>query len=95
MPLFLVGHSYGGQALGLMQNHHKVTAMYYFGTSAGWHGYMPFKEKIKVQVIWNIVFPPMVVTTGYLPWSKLNMGADLPKGVYQQWRKPNLLLCRS
>ena len=87
VSLFVVGHSYGGQALGLTANHHKVTAMYCFGTGAGWHGYMPFKEKIKVQVIWNIVFPPMVAATGYLPWSKLNMGADLPKGVYQQWRK--------
>lgn len=87
LPLFVVGHSYGGQALGLTPNHHKVTAMYCFGTGAGWHGYMPFKEKLKVQVIWNIVFPPMVAVTGYLPWSKFNMGADLPKGVYEQWRK--------
>lgn len=87
LPLFLVGHSYGGQALGLTSNHHKVTAMYCFGTGAGWHGYMPLKEKIKVQVIWNIVFPPLVAFTGYLPWSKFKMGADLPKGVYQEWRK--------
>lgn len=87
IPLFMVGHSYGGQALGLAPNHAKVTAMYCFGTGAGWHGYMPFKEKMKVQVIWNIIFPPMVAVTGYLPWSKLNMGADLPIGVYQQWRK--------
>ena len=86
-PLFIVGHSYGGQALGLTPNHDQVKAMYCFGTGAGWHGYMPFKEKIKVQVIWNIVFPPLVAATGYLPWSKLNMGADLPLGVYQQWRK--------
>ena len=65
MPLFLVGHSYGGQALGLTPNHDKVSAMYCFGTGAGWHGYMPLKEKIKVQVIWNIIFPPMVAITGY------------------------------
>ncbi|MFW1859755.1 alpha/beta fold hydrolase [Acinetobacter defluvii] len=86
-PLFVVGHSYGGQALGLTPNHAKVTAMYCFGTGAGWHGYMPLKERLKVQVIWNIVFPPIVAVTGYLPWSKFNMGADLPRGVYQQWRK--------
>ena len=89
MPVFLVGHSYGGQALGLAPNHHKVTAMYCFGTGAGagWAGYMPLKEGIKVQVMWNIVFPPLVAIKGYLPWSKLNMGSDLPLGVYQQWRK--------
>ena len=32
IPLFMVGHSYGGQALGLAPNHAKVTAMYCFGT---------------------------------------------------------------
>lgn len=86
-PLFVVGHSYGGQALGLTNNHHKVKAMYCFGTGAGWAGYMPFKERFKVQVMWNIIFPPLVALNGYLPWSKMNMGADLPLGVYQQWRK--------
>lgn len=86
-PLFIVGHSYGGQALGLSDHHNKVTAMYCFGTGAGWSGYMPFKEKFKVSVMWNIIFPPMVAVSGYLPWSKLNMGADLPLGVYQQWRR--------
>lgn len=87
LALFIVAHSYGGQALGLTSNHDKATAMYCFGTGAGWAGYMPFKEKFKVSVMWNIIFPPMVALKGYLPWSKLNMGADLPLGVYQEWRK--------
>lgn len=87
IPLFIVGHSYGGQALGLAANHYKVTAMYSFGTGAGWAGYMPFKEKFKVSVMWNIFFPPIVAVKGYLPWSKFNMGADLPLGVYKQWRR--------
>lgn len=87
LPIYMIGHSYGGQALGLTRNHHLVKAMQCYGTGAGWHGYMPLKEKIKVQVIWNIVFPPLVALTGYLPWSKLNMGADLPVDVYRQWRK--------
>lgn len=56
-PIFVVGHSYGGQALGLTHNHDQVTAMYCFGTGAGWHGYMPFREKMKVHVMWNIIFP--------------------------------------
>ena len=86
-PLYVVGHSYGGQALGLTKNHHKVKAMYCFGTGAGWAGYMPLKERFKVQVMWNIIFPPMVALNGYLPWSKFKMGSDLPIGVYKQWRK--------
>ena len=61
--------------------------MYCFGTGAGWHGYMPFREKMKVHVMWNIIFPPMVALKGYLPWSLLKMGTDLPVDVYTQWRK--------
>lgn len=87
LPLFMVGHSYGGHALGLLPNHDKLLACYTFGTGAGWHGYMPLKERFKVQVVWNIVFPPIVAVTGYLPWSKFNMGSDLPLNVYKQWRK--------
>lgn len=87
LPLFMVGHSYGGHALGLLPNHDKLLACYTFGTGAGWHGYMPLKERFKIQVVWNIVFPPIVAVTGYLPWSKFNMGSDLPLNVYKQWRK--------
>jgi predicted alpha/beta hydrolase len=35
-PLYLVGHSYGGHAFGLLFNHHKVAGFYVFGTGAGW-----------------------------------------------------------
>ena len=86
-PVFVIGHSYGGQALGLCRNHADVKAMYCFGTGAGWHGYMPFKERLKVQVFWQLVFPPLVQAYGYLPWQKLNMGANLPRDVYKQWRR--------
>lgn len=87
LPIYMVGHSYGGQALGLSPNHDQIRMMYCFGTGAGWHGYMPLKTRIKVQFIWNIIFPPLVATHGYLPWRKFNMGADLPTDVYRQWRQ--------
>mgnify|MGYP002732720979 CR=1 FL=1 len=87
LPLFIVGHSFGGQALGLAHNHHRVTAMYCFGTGAGWHGYMPLAERIKIQVFWQLVFPPLVKFYGYLPWQKLGMGADLPAPLFYQWKR--------
>lgn len=87
LPIFMIGHSYGGQSLGLSAAHADVDALFCFGTGAGWAGYMPAKERFKVQVVWNIVFPPLVAVSGYLPWSKFKMGADLPKGVYQEWRR--------
>ncbi len=87
LPLFLVGHSYGGHALGLLPNHEKVSRCYTVGTGAGWHGWMPLAERLKVQFMWNVVFPIFVAWKGYLPWKILGMGEDMPIDVYQSWKR--------
>jgi len=86
-PLYMVGHSYGGHALGLLPNHARVDGMYVFGTGAGWHGWMPRLERVKVLAMWRVIGPVLTRWKGRLAWSKLGMGEDLPLGVYRQWRR--------
>jgi len=86
LPLYMVGHSFGGHAFGLLPNHHKVAKFYTFATGAGWHGWMPASEQIKVHVLWKLIGPLLVRWKGYLAWSMLGMGADLPKGVFRDWK---------
>jgi predicted alpha/beta hydrolase len=85
-PLYMVGHSFGGHAFGLLPNHNKVSKFYTFATGAGWHGWMPQSERIKVLVLWKFIGPLLVRWKGYLAWSKLGMGEDLPQGVYRDWK---------
>lgn len=87
VPLFMVGHSFGGHALGLLPNHHLVTRFYTFATGAGWHGWMPFFESLRVRLMWNVIMPILTRWKGYLPGSMLRLGEDLPMGVYRQWRR--------
>lgn len=84
--LYMVGHSFGGHAFGLLPNHHKVNKLYTFATGAGWHGWMPKSEQIKVLLLWKIIGPLLVRWKGYLAWSKLGMGEDLPYGVFRDWK---------
>lgn len=86
-PLFLVGHSFGGHALGLLPNHHKIAACYIYGMGAGWHGWMPFIESLRVRLLWNVILPALVFWKGYAPMSWLGMGEDIPSGVYKPWRE--------
>jgi len=86
-PLFMVGHSYGGHAFGLLPNHAKVARFYTFATGAGWHGWMPPLERLRVLTMWRLVGPLVTSWKGYLPWSLLGMGEDLPLPVYRQWRQ--------
>ncbi len=85
-PVYLVGHSYGGHAFGLLPNVDKISACYTFATGAGWHGWMPWHERLKVAFLWNFVGPILVRWKGYLAWKQLGMGEDLPIDVFHQWR---------
>lgn len=87
MPLYLVGHSYGGHALGLLPNPGAVDGAYTFATGAGWHGWMPPLERLRVLFMWRVLGPVWTRMNGYLPWSRLGMGEDLPIDVYRQWRQ--------
>lgn len=87
LPLYWVGHSFGGHAIGLLPNHQAIRACYSFGSGAGWAGWMAPLEALKVRVLWRCVLPLIVATKGYMAWSLLGMGDDLPLGVYRDWKR--------
>lgn len=86
LPLFMIGHSFGGHAFGLLPNHSLVKKFYTFATGAGWIGWMPYTERIRVQLMWHVILPVIVKIKGYMAWSRLGMGEDLPLLVYKQWK---------
>lgn len=87
VPLFVVGHSYGGHAFGVLPNHALVARCCTFGTGSGWHGWMPWRERLRVLLLWHLVGPVVATATGYLPWRRLGMGEDLPLSLYRQWKR--------
>lgn len=86
VPLYLVGHSFGGHALGMLPNHRRLSGCYAFGVGAGWHGWMPWYESLRVRFMWATVLPLLTRWKGYSPWAMLGIGEDLPDGVFWQWR---------
>lgn len=87
LPIYWVGHSFGGHAIGLLPNHTKLAAAYSFGSGAGWAGWMSKTEALKVKFLWRFVLPAIVRWKGYMAWSLLGMGDDLPLGVYKDWKR--------
>jgi len=85
-PLWMVGHSYGGHAFGLLPGHERVERFATLATGAGWHGWMPALERLRVRFMWHVLGPLVVRARGYLAWSLLRMGEDLPRDVFYQWR---------
>lgn len=87
LPLYWVGHSFGGHAIGLLPDPSLISACYSFGSGAGWAGWMAPLEALKVRLLWSCLLPLIVATKGYMAWSLLGMGDDLPLGVYRDWKR--------
>jgi len=85
-PLYIVGHSYGGVAFGLVPSIDAVDAIYTFGSGAGWHGWMPRLEATKVLLLWHVLGPIMTRLHGVMPGTMIGLGADMPLGVYRGWK---------
>lgn len=85
-PVAIVGHSFGGQLLGLAEGPRGARAIVLFGSQLGWYGHWPLAERLRLGLIWRAVVPAVTSTVGYLP-GKLGMGEDLPRGVAEEWAR--------
>ena len=84
LPLTYVGHSFGGQALGLLANNTEVSRGLLIAAQAGYWKLMATPERYRVYALLNFIGVPLTRLMGYAPgWSGL--GEDLPKGVFEQW----------
>jgi predicted alpha/beta hydrolase len=85
--VYLVGHSLGGHALGQLPDPSFIKAAYFCGSGAGWGGWMPLAERIKVWCLWHVIGPVATTLLGYQPMSKFGIGEDIPLGVYRDWKR--------
>lgn len=89
-PLVSIGHSFGGQLLGLADEASDVEGAVLVAAQLGYMGHWPARDRAKLAFFWYGMIPAMTSTVGYLPaWSGL--GEELPKGVAREWAK----WCRS
>jgi len=83
----LIGHSAGGQLVGLMHNAHEITSMFNFASSSGQLKNMKMAYKVKAHFFMNMVIPLSNYVFGHTKSQWFGMGEPLPKMVGQQWRE--------
>jgi len=86
VPLLYVGHSFGGQALGLLPNNAEVSRALFVSAQAAYWKLMPAPERYRVYLFMNLLGVPMTHLIGYLP-GRMMLGQDLPKGVFLEWTR--------
>ncbi|MCO5229728.1 MAG: alpha/beta hydrolase [Chitinophagales bacterium] len=87
LPIHLIGHSAGGQLVGLMKNCKDISSIFNYACSSGSIRNMESSYKLKAQVFMNLFIPLNNYFLGYTNTPLINMGEPLPKKVAAQWRK--------
>jgi predicted alpha/beta hydrolase len=87
LPVITLGHSVGGQFLGLLRNHALACAHVQIATSVGywrWEG-APFKYL--AWWFWRVHGPALLAIRGSVPSGGGWAGLPLPRGVFEEWRR--------
>lgn len=84
-PLVVVGHSVGGQILGLAPNACEVAALVGICAQHTWWRLWPKRAWPKLWLLWNVVMPGVSGAMGYFPSPWFGLGQPLPSGVARDW----------
>jgi len=84
LPLAVVGHSFGGQALGLVPNNGEVARALLVAAQAAHWRLFHSPERYRVYALMRLIGGPIARTLGYVP-GRLGIGEDLPRGVFLEW----------
>jgi predicted alpha/beta hydrolase len=82
----VVGHSVGGQLVGLLPDARSVTALVTVGSQSGDYRLWPLPARLAMAALWYGVVPGVTHAVGYLPGA-LGIGEDLPAGVALEWAR--------
>jgi predicted alpha/beta hydrolase len=87
LPLYWVGHSLGGQLLGLIPNGERIDRVITIATGNGYWLENSWQTRRFVWWLWFVTVPLALRAVGYFPGKRLRKVGDLPRGVMAQWRR--------
>ncbi len=83
----LLGHSAGGQLIGLMENALELASIFNVACSSGSIRNLAYPFRLKALFLMNVFLPVNNLVFGYSNSQWVGMGEPLPRGVAQQWRE--------
>ena len=97
--LVVLGHSVGGQILGIQPEIRDVDALVGVASQSGHWRHWDGVERAKVFGLWYAAIPLLTRLSGNFPSSRLGLGQDIPSGVARQWaewgRDPDYIRSRT
>jgi predicted alpha/beta hydrolase len=83
----ILGHSIGGQLIGLAASSHLAQKLILIAAQSGYWKFWKGKTRIKMWLTWHVLFPSLTRLFGYMPSRKFSGMENLPGNVARQWSK--------
>jgi predicted alpha/beta hydrolase len=83
----VIGHSFGGQAFGLLPEPERIGAAFMVGSQSGYWKHWPPLGRAWMWPTTHIALPLVSRLRGYFPSSRLGFGEDLPANVAIEWAR--------
>jgi predicted alpha/beta hydrolase len=86
-PLGIVGHSFGGQVLGLADNITLARAAVLITSQSGhWRHWPPGRRRLRMLALWWLLIPGLTALTGRFPGAWIGT-ANLPANIARSWAR--------
>jgi predicted alpha/beta hydrolase len=86
LPLFVLGHSLGGQAVPLLPSVRHISAVVNIAVASGAIRHNQPRIRPLTRILWGVIAPLLCRVFGYFPGGRLGIVGDIPRGVMLQWR---------
>lgn len=85
--LHLIGHSFGGNCLGLSEIAREFSSIMTVATQDGYWRHFPKYRRWEIRFLFRVLMPLATRLFGYFPGRKLGYGEDIPPGVAREWEQ--------
>lgn len=85
--IVLLGHSVGGQLIGLAPSAHRADKVILVAAQSGYWKFWKRTNPIRIWLIWHLLVPLLTTTFGYLPSRIFSRMESLPKNVALDWAR--------
>jgi len=87
LPVFVVGHSLGGQVAPLLPSAGKLAGLINIAVGSGAVRHNQPRQRFGARLLWHALVPLCCPLFGYFPGKRLGVIGDLPNGAVRQWRR--------
>jgi len=87
LPLFVVGHSFGGQVAPLLPSRERLAGLVNIAVGSGSMRHIMPRVRRSAPLMWHVLAPVLCPIFGYFPGARLGVIGDLPSGAMFQWRR--------